>query len=334
MKENRNITIDILKVIGILLVILAHVEIPKVIFQLRNFEVPLLMIASGILAVHSYGKCKNSIEYFMKRIKRLILPTWIFLILFFIIDFLCEQKYIHNKNSIIDSFLLTGGIGYVWIIRIYILNALSIPILIKLKTVLHKKLYYCIILVLYVIYELIFLKFGNANNFLKYFIYYIVPYGFVCTSLGIELKEIKKRNIFIIGIILMLIFVGLSVSLYIERGQFIITNEYKYPPRLYYLSYAIGVSLLIYYLIDKVNILNIKERCNIEIIKFISSHTMWIYLWHIMYIYFLGMTDNNINWIYKYIIVVAGAIITTYIQSKVANKVFRKNSKIKLILDC
>ena len=49
----RDVTVDILKTVGIISIILAHVNPPNAITQLRNFDVILLVILSGILAIDS-----------------------------------------------------------------------------------------------------------------------------------------------------------------------------------------------------------------------------------------------------------------------------------------
>ena len=81
--DTRNITIDILKTLGIILVILAHTNPPTFIFQLRNFDVVLLVILSGSLAIKSYTKSKNFKKYFEKRILRLAIPVIVMLSAFF-----------------------------------------------------------------------------------------------------------------------------------------------------------------------------------------------------------------------------------------------------------
>jgi fucose 4-O-acetylase-like acetyltransferase len=45
--QSRDIRFDILKVIGLFCIILAHVSPPSLIFQLRNFDVPLMVMISG-----------------------------------------------------------------------------------------------------------------------------------------------------------------------------------------------------------------------------------------------------------------------------------------------
>ena len=55
MNRKRYIYIDYLKVLGLLLVILAHVNCPSPLMQVRSFDVPLLVFVSGILVTMQKG---------------------------------------------------------------------------------------------------------------------------------------------------------------------------------------------------------------------------------------------------------------------------------------
>ena len=100
------------------------------------------------------------------------------------------------------------------------------------------------------------------------------------------------------------------------------TQEYKYPFRLYYLSYALFVSTILILIFRCKTLLNI---FNNKIILFISKHSLWIYLWHILCLYFLK--PINMNFILKFIIVTVISCIITYIQSIVVNKLNGKINK-------
>ena len=77
--------INFLKTIALLCIILAHVNPPTIVFQIRNFDVVLMMLISSYLGLIS-KKNYNYFSYILSRIKRLIIPTWIFLTIFFIIN--------------------------------------------------------------------------------------------------------------------------------------------------------------------------------------------------------------------------------------------------------
>lgn len=87
MKE-KSYLIYLLKFIGLCAVILCHVNPPHQVYNLRNFDVTMLVFASGM--GFAAGR-KNYLEspqsyllYVWKRIKRLVLPTWLFLLVYFV----------------------------------------------------------------------------------------------------------------------------------------------------------------------------------------------------------------------------------------------------------
>lgn len=85
-------------------------------------------------------------------------------------------------------------------------------------------------------------------------------------------------------------------------------------------------------MIERKNIFNIKKIFNIKIISFISSHTMWIYLWHIFYLVTINEFWNNMFYLLKFILILVLSVITTFIQSKIINKT--ENKWVKILFDC
>lgn len=84
----RDFKLDTLKAIALLCIILAHVAPPAWLMQMRNFDVPLMVLISGDLAGRAITKKKlNYFEYLKKRVFRLVKPVWIFLVIFFIFMF-------------------------------------------------------------------------------------------------------------------------------------------------------------------------------------------------------------------------------------------------------
>lgn len=126
MREER---IDTLRFLGISLIILAHVGAPAWVNQLRCFDVPLMFFVSGLAC--SSKPIVNYWDYAIKRAKRLLYPTWGFLAVFLLL--LSLLRLILHKEPLpldyyIESLTMTGGGGYVWIIRIFFLVALIQPI--------------------------------------------------------------------------------------------------------------------------------------------------------------------------------------------------------------
>lgn len=134
MSSERNLKIDILRVLGIHLVVLAHINnVPKVLLEIREFDVVLLVFLSGF--VYSKSSC---FQHVLKRAKRLLIPSYLAIsaaycmILFScIIGHVEIRSFSYFSPEIILQTLTfqNGGIGYVWIVRIFLMLAvLSGPI--------------------------------------------------------------------------------------------------------------------------------------------------------------------------------------------------------------
>ena len=311
--------IDYLKLIGLLCIILAHVCKNQYIMRLRNFDVTLLIIISGFLAIDSYERLlKNNkpiFEYYKKRILRLLIPTWTFLIIYFIIiRIVCiNDVYPYSINNIIRSFLLLDGIGYVWIIRVYLICSFLTPLFYYLNNkIKNSKIKIFFLLIVYIIYELfVYYKINTLNIIFEYYIAYLIPYGIVYIFGMISRKKERKKDI-IISITFFFVHILTAIILYFKNNNVIqLTQAMKYPPRIYYLSYGIFVSFLLFFVLKKINLKKFK------IIDFCSKSSLWIYLWHIMIIFLLNTYYNSLNWKIKYIILLIGAISLTFIQNKI-----------------
>lgn len=131
--EQRDNTIDLLRVFGTFLVILAHVKIPEFISEIRTFDVVLLVFISGMSL--RYANYKQYFVYMKKRVKKLLYPAWtavsIVLLCLFIGDKIVGPFSILNWKYIVHSFLLidADSIGAVWIVKVYLLIALLTPII-------------------------------------------------------------------------------------------------------------------------------------------------------------------------------------------------------------
>lgn len=130
----RDKSIDILRFIGLSCIIMVHCNSPFVISQLRCFDVPLMLFVSGLAC--SGKAIPNYLDYVTKRAKRLLIPTWSFLTVF-LMGMLGAQYIFHKPlfslSCIFESYAMTGGIGYVWIMRVFLLVAIITPLIMWLE---------------------------------------------------------------------------------------------------------------------------------------------------------------------------------------------------------
>ena len=329
--HKRNFKIDLLRFIGLFLIVLAHVDAPWVVNQFRCFDVPLMVFVSGLCFKPSYG---SVIKYLWKRFKRLYIPTFIFLCIFF--TFILFIGYLniripYSKAQIIGTFFLmeAPSIGYVWIIRVFILMALISPFLYNFSL----KRHYIIIAILIIVFLLQNYLVGVTpiynNIYLNFFvdeiILYLIGYGIILEVSFLLKKLDNKWKSFLITISLLLL---AALIIWEISNKFIlpISQLYKYPPRSYYIIYGIIVSIILFLSpLDKI-FQKIKKVS--KLISFISKHSLWIYLWHIPFVILLNVFLNEDLWALKWIIGISGASMVMAIQILIFESAAKKFNKL------
>lgn len=318
--EKRNYEIDFLKVLGLLLIILAHTKIPKIASQFRSFDVPLMVIISAILAKKTYNR-ETTIKYWKKRYFRLVIPTHIFLVSFFIIMFLFSRENLTYKLMVNSFLLLHNSIGYVWIILVYFMCALLIPIIDKID--ITKKNIKIGIVIIYLLYEiLVYFKFNFTNNLFYSIFYFIIPYGII-TILGYHYDKLTKKNKLYISISCLIFNIVFMLINLIINQKYVLYTDYKYPPTFYFLSYGVFMSILLIEVVRKRNM-----GFN-KLVNFISQNSLWIYLVHILVLKLLETLLPNINWMTQYILIVEITLVMIFMKNLCIN-VIEKKAKVDL----
>lgn len=327
-KENNNriAYIDFIKVIGIAAIILAHVNPPNILFTIRSFDVPLMVIMSSLLAKKSYQKFDKSGRfpglYIWERIKRLVIPTWIFLIIYFAVELLLTKMFREWSYYAYSFGLTMYGIGYVWVILIYIYSALLVPLFYKIKPGIVSSI---VIALIYIIYEVAYYnRLGTDNRVILTTIYYIIPYG-VITYLGFNYTSFSKLTKRIIMIISFALFLGMGIYYRYIYGYFHTTQIAKYPPRIYFIGFGVGVSFLLLGLCERFSL----KLYELKIVKFISKNSLWIFLWHILVLQLYAVLRLPEKWYVKYLIVFAAALLITFVVESVKHLCVKLSKTLK-----
>lgn len=316
--------IDFLKVLGLTGIIVAHVGSPSWVMMLRSFDVPLMVILSAILGEKSYRKYEDisitsAKQYFSSRVKRLVIPTWIFLTLYFLL-FDVFSGHFHKMGYYIASYCLTRyGIGYVWIILIYLYSAMLIPLFSKWQL---SKRGLILIAALYLSYETAyFFGIGIRNKLLDTTVFYIIPYGLL-TYIGCNYHKLTQKMRFGIVIASLIIFVTFGAYYWITSGSPQLVQIAKYPPRFYYLSYGLMWSISLLMLCEK---FSLKIYTN-PLVKYISTHSMWIYLWHIFALSAYRALKLPEKWFLKLFVVYSLALLAVFVTNKVLDTIEKKHT--------
>lgn len=315
MEKVRNGNVDILRTIGVLFIILAHCSIPNWLYEFREFDVVLLVFLSAIsFNFHNFDfTCSNYKKYIGKRFFHIVFIPWCFLIFFFIFVFIFDSTYEISVSKIVSSFLLfsAGSIGYVWIFRIMMVNALFNPFFQRLtKSYNHYSLYIYSVLLIIVndfMYQYIFSDITNkyAKSLLVYSITYTIGYGVISIIAMTWFSSEHKVQKTITGLTFFL-FVG-----YFYLYYHIPMIQYKYPPQGYYISYGLLVSMIAFHILDKCN--PNKKTC--QLISWFSKNSMNIYLAHIFILQILH--HYSFSYYILYPILASSSVFLVYYTGKV-----------------
>ena len=293
----RDSSIDLRRFIGFTLIVLAHIGMSRqagesALFQLRSFDVPLMVFVSGLAFS---GKDTGAyLPFIFKRTLRLLVPVYIFVTAYMLLnpvlaDLGWVEVYSPERMAGTYGLRLNPSIGYVWIIRVFLIVMLVTPLL----TALEKKikqgwvLYAVVLLMLGVQTALTsWLKSKGLDFFGKDWIMYLVKdwglyifgYSAVFTA-GLRFRKASvKEKLLVMGMFLAV--VAASAWFAIEKhGTWLCFQQYKYPPRLYFLSYGVLVSSFLW-LTSKVW----TKVMDNSLFTFIGRNTIWIYLWHIPFV--------------------------------------------------
>lgn len=298
MKNKRNDLIDIIKGIGIFLVVLGH-QNTTLTQEIYSFHMPLFFFMSGIF----HKNYSSYIEFIKRKIKTLMVPYFIFAISLFLFWFFISRNFGESnkiKVSILENFMgiFIGAeiknisqIGWgatLWFLPClflvsniyYFLNKLSIKKIIGINFIL--------IIIAYFLLKLN-IKYLNIWHFLTAL--FSVPFY----SVGKILKdEIISEKVFNSEIIFILFFINIIVSKF--NGKIDINMNIYNNLIMFYISAFSGILFLIF-AIKKIKLKN-------KVIDFLGKNTLIIFAYHLRvniiitilltYILKLNLSDNLI----------------------------------------
>lgn len=327
---HRDASLDFLRGIAILCVILAHVHPPDIVFQIRNFDVPLLLMVAGAAFSLRAAQHPDYWNYLLSRVIRLVVPVWVFLAVFLFTTLLVfsslGKPYPFTPWEILSSFALMSGIGYVWVVRVFLLVAIIAPLMTthlpRAGGLVTQSL---ILIALFAAYETLVWSVSWPDVGLTEFLfedvlYYLVPYSTVFligTRIG-RMRWMHRKGYLVGAGICLSVAVSFAAYFLATTGTFVPTQQFKYPPTLYYLSYALSVSFLLYYFASNTGVSTTRVG---RLIGWLGRNTMWIYLWHIALVYAFKWTTVSPHFALDFLIMLAGSTLLVLAQQRLLDYV-------------
>lgn len=332
--QKRDTKLDFMRALGTLTIIVPHVSSPDIMVQIRTFDVVMLVLISGMSYAYQMadGYLLEYGQYVKKRFSKLVFPTYflIFIVYFSmnVISVALSKGIYYDITDLLKSlFLFEDGIGYVWIIKVYLGMALLAPFIWKVvKQIDNDILFFCLCGAIYLVYRSIWLlsqqvRLPILSVVLDEYVFYIIAY---MIPFAVGLYFCKHKNKKKVSMLFLLLFLGIQLYVIIQGGGFE-PNLYKYPPEIYYLSYGIACSVIIY---------GVAPTKTNKIIKWLSKNSLSFYLTHVFWVIWLSTIANslhitviNLFWV-KYILVVILTTATVVVIQKIQT-CYKRNKKLK-----
>ena len=266
---------------------------------LCNVAVPLFIVFAGYF--FNEQKYKESKEFILKKILRLLIPLLIYNILYFIL----------SMEFDIWKLLIFNTAAHLYYILVIIQLILLTPLIIKYNSL--KKIFFIITPIYLLIYRFIWMSSGQSMiplpqyYFVAWSIYYIV---------GLMLKHnnilnIKKYHVLIVFILIM----GYNIFIYYKLGLEYALSQMNIPNMIF----SILVSI---YLIN-----NKKDNIDENIFSKIGDNSFGIYFIHLFVIMVLNKMLGNIDF-NPIIFTILKTVITIFV-SYYGIKTFTKITKNK-----
>lgn len=330
MPKVRNNTIDILRGLGLFSVIFIHAlayylndKTAHFLWNYSQFAVQVFVFCSGYIFFVKYVPQTNFnwISYFIKRIKRLIIPYYIFLLLFLPIVFFTEPKKIQIP-FIIDNLLVKDGIDINWLILLFIQLTL---VTIFLKYAINKKrILFYLYTALSFLSSFIFLFYVPPIN---YKLYMWLPWSLILIYCYYFTAHEKNKKFFIWTAF---IFLGVYISTLVLKQRIdgkLVFFDNKYPPNTYYLFYGL-FSLNILYLLIQKDLFKPFQK----FLSFLSIHSYELFFIHYAAIYIVStrFPYTTLHWSVFFIIILflsVGIQLSINAVSRLYGKRFRSSNR-------
>jgi hypothetical protein len=234
---------------------------------------------------------------------------------------------------VIRSFLLYqgGSIGYVWIIKVFLLIMLVTPFLLQIVRKSNLRNTYFLVIALIILEELLvreltFFQYKYDNliyDFLIETVPYLIGYS-VFFLFGLVTKKLSEKEERYQMLVLLSVSLVMFVYWYYVNGNLMIT-DYKYPPQMLYITYGCIMPLILWITRRFINLsiryekMKSLERHFVNVLIFMGQNTLWIYLWHILFV----LTANHFisYWPLRYIFVLVMATLAMTLQYIIINKI-------------
>jgi len=303
--KNRLPEIDDLRGIAIIVMILIHTNAyflhnlwAYTTREISQFAVVAFLFCSAYLTLQKPYPTSPSAFFsaIIKRLKRLIIPYYIFFIGYIVFMNIINNKHF-SDTYIASSLLLIGGIDFGWLVLLFIELMFITPLLQYLFD--QHRIMFMLYNVIALLSSVLFLRYTPLSSY-RFFMWLpwslVVSYTFYFDALWHH-----KLCYIMITLLFGIIFIATQQLVLVPLHHSLSMYDNKYPPNLYHLSYSLfAVNSL--YLLSKLKLFSssLVQDC----VHFFSINSYSLFFIHIVVIEGVWKWLRPTNWILFFLLVV------------------------------
>lgn len=292
--KSRDATIDSLRAISILLMIVLHINpyFPKLAFtgwtwSWGQWVVPAFILCSLAVDTSQIQTAKDYMLYLWKRAKRLLIPYYVWLLAYLGLLAFLGHKQISFK-ILLTNVSFTGGIDFNWLVLLFIYITLALPFL--RKVVEKSESASLVILLLSMTTSSVFLSNRSHWNS-TYRWWMIIPWYGITLGILLFLKWWRQKSWRKIATFFTTN-LGIFTYWYLYfQSHKITTHTYyhKYPPDIYFVSFSIWTVILSYVIIFFASKRLEQTGWVLRFLTYVSTRSYTIFFVHILVLYVLDV---------------------------------------------
>jgi hypothetical protein len=311
--------IDMLRGLAIVVMILLHTNayflknpISFFTWDWGQFAVPVFIFCSSYIFFQKqyvFTSVEDFFRYVKKRIIRLLIPYYIFVVVYFGLIYFQNPAKLTIKY-ILQTITLTGGIDINWLVLLFIYFIFIMPFI---QLISKKQLVFIIYSLLSVIFSFILILKSKFLNLDYRFVMWL-PWSLLIIANFFMVKyEKNKRIVFSIFLINVIVFV---VLYFFQKylGHSTVQYYNKYPPNIYHIAFCIWSTIIVCWIAKKGLFSFFPTK---QILSFISKNSYSLFFIHYCIIFFLTVfTKIKFNWITFFTVVLFLSIFIQFVINK------------------
>jgi hypothetical protein len=302
--------VDMLRGLAIVVMILLHTNayflknpISFFTWDWGQFAVPVFIFCSSYVFFQKqyvFASVEDFFQYIKKRIIRLLVPYYIFVVVYFGLIYFQNPAKLSTKY-ILQTLTLTGGIDINWLVLLFIYFIFIMPFI---QLINKRKLLFVVYSLLSVIVSFLLIFNSNFLN-LNYRYTMWLPWTLLIVANYFMVKYEKNKKV-VFGIFSVNVFIFVILYFFQKYlGHSTVQYYNKYPPNLYHLAFCVWSTIVVYWIAKKglFSFFPLKQ-----ILSFISINSYSLFFIHYCIIFFLTVfTKLRFNWVsfFSYVLILS-----------------------------